>query len=323
MVQLHSFNFKTEWIPTSIRYNRKEKKMSILSFPERGKWGDSNWRGNCSGHIYQALFNQYKDVKSFCDPMMGSGTSIAVAKEMGLTAYGLDLHSGFNALRHSIRDTIGQEVDMCHSHPPYSTIFGYSGCVWGDTPHPDDLSHSSNHEDFHEKMHLVLMNQREATKPGGYYGTLIGDLRKNGAYTSLQAECLTRMPANELVSVAIKAQHNTVSGRNTYSKMKHFAITHEYLLLWQKPKAPLSILFDLSEMAKAQAARLQSAWRVIVAHAMMALGGKASLGDLYKKISESAPDKLKSNENWQAKVRQILQVTPKFCSVERGVWAFA
>ncbi len=297
--------------------------MSILSFPERGKWGKSSWRGNASGHIYQTLFNQYKNVKSFCDPMVGSGTSVEVAKELGIEAYGLDLHSGFNALRHSIRDTIGKEVDLCHSHPPYSTIFRYSSEVWGDSPHPDDLSWATDHEDFHEKMHLVLMNQREATKPGGMYGTLIGDLRKDGKYISLQAECLTRMPSEELVSVLIKAQHNTVSGRNTYSNMKHIGITHEYLLLWQKPKSPLSLLIDLSAMANHQAKRLQGVWKTIVAHAMISLGGKASLNDLYQKISEDAPDKLKNNENWQAKVRQILQITPKFNSVERGVWALA
>lgn len=296
---------------------------SILSYPERGKWGKSSYRGNCSGYVYKALFEQYKP-SSFCDPFMGSGTSVEVAKEMGIKAFGLDLHQGFNALKHSIRDTIGQEVDFCHSHPAYGPMIRYSKDVWGNgVAHPDDLSECIDDDDFHEKLHMVLMNQREATKAGGYYGILIGDLRKEGRYVSYQAEAISRMPANELASVAIKTQHNTMSGRNTYSNMKHFAIVHEYLILWQKPKAPLSLLVDLSAMAHKQAKRLQGVWKVIVVHAMMALGGKASLNDLYQKIADDAPDKLKSNENWQAKVRQILQVTPKFCSVERGVWAFA
>lgn len=296
--------------------------MSILSFPERGKWGKSSWRGNCSGHIYKALFDQYQP-KSFCDPMMGSGTSIEVAKEMGIEAHGLDLHQGFNAIQHSIRDAIGKEVDFCHSHPPYAGMIKFSGAVWGDKANPADLSHCLDDDDFHEKLHMVLMNQREATKAGGYYGTLIGDLRKDGRYVSYQAECIARMPRTELASVVIKAQHNTVSGNNSYGKMKHFMITHEYLLLWQKPKSPLSILIDLSAMAKQQAGRVQSAWKVIVAHAMRALGGKAVLSDLYKKIAESAPEKMQANENWQAKVRQTLQLNSSFNSDERGVWAFA
>ncbi len=295
--------------------------MSILSFPERGKWGKSSWRGNCSGHIYKALFEQYQP-KSFCDPMQGSGTSLAVATEMGIEAYGLDLHQGFNALQDSILETIGKEVDMCHSHPPYGGMIRYSGDVWGDKPHPSDLSHCIDDEDFHEKMHLVLMNQREATKPGGIYGTLIGDLRANGKYVSYQAECIARMPANELASVIIKAQHNTVSGRNAYSKMKHMFITHEYILLWQKPKN-VSLLLDLSAMAHQANKKLQSAWKVIVAHAMRALGGKAELSDLYQQIAQYAPEKLQSNENWKAKVRQTLQLHTNFKSLDRGVWAFA
>lgn len=294
-----------------------------MSFPERGKWGKSNWRGNCSGHVIKALFEQYKP-RSFCDAMVGSNTSIEVARDMGIqTAFGLDLHQGFNALKHSIRDTIGQQVDMCFTHPPYGEMIKYSSSVWGSVPHPDDLSNCLDDEDFHEKLHLVLMNQREATLPGGIYATLIGDLRKDGRYVSYQAECISRMPANELASVIIKTQHNTVSDKNTYSHMKHFRIMHEYLILWTKPKAPLSLLIDLSAMASQQAKRLHSVWKNIVAHAMIALGGKASLHDLYQKIAEDAPDRLKVNENWQAKVRQTLQLYPKFNSVERGVWALA
>ena len=29
-----------------------------MSFPNRGKWGKSNWRGNASGHVYKELFEQ-------------------------------------------------------------------------------------------------------------------------------------------------------------------------------------------------------------------------------------------------------------------------
>lgn len=298
--------------------------MSILYFPDRGPWGKSSWPGNSSGHIYASLFNQYKP-KSFCDPMAGSFTSIDVAKEMNIEAYGLDLHQGFNALKDSIRDTIGKEVDMCHAHWPYGPMIRYSKDVWGGgKAHPDDLSECIDDNDFHEKLHLVLMNQREATKPGGYYGGLIGDLRSRGRYVSYQAEAIARMPANELASIMIKAQHNTMSGRNTYSKMKHMMITHEYLLLWQKPNSPLSLLIDLSGMAKQANNRLQSVWKVIVAQAMRSLGGEASLENLYQRIEKDAPEKLRSNENWKAKVRQTLQLNEvMFASPSRGHWALA
>lgn len=95
---------------------------SILSFPDRGPWGDSKYRGNCSGHVYKALFEQLAP-RSFCDPMVGSGTSIAVAQEMGIEAHGLDLRYGFNALRDSILEAIGgNAVDLTVSHPPYGEM---------------------------------------------------------------------------------------------------------------------------------------------------------------------------------------------------------
>jgi hypothetical protein len=28
---------------------------SILSFPDRGPWGNSQYRGNCSGHVYKRI----------------------------------------------------------------------------------------------------------------------------------------------------------------------------------------------------------------------------------------------------------------------------
>jgi hypothetical protein len=34
--------------------------MSILSFKDRGKWGKSSYRGNCSGFVYQEMFSWLK-----------------------------------------------------------------------------------------------------------------------------------------------------------------------------------------------------------------------------------------------------------------------
>jgi hypothetical protein len=43
-----------------------------------------------------------------------------------------------------------------------------------------------------------MKNQRHATRPGGYYGVIIGDVRRGGVYSSYQAELITRMPKKEL-----------------------------------------------------------------------------------------------------------------------------
>lgn len=295
---------------------------SILSFKERGHWGDSAWRGNTSGHIYRELIEQYRPAV-FVDPMVGSGTAIDVCKEMSVECYGLDLHSGFNILRDSILEKVGKEADMVFSHSPYHDMVIYSGEVWGTAPHPDDLSRCASDDDFCEKLHVALLNQRHATKAGGMYGLLIGDLRRNGRYSSYQAEMISRMPKNELASVVIKAQHNCMSDSKRYSRMRHAKIVHEYILLWTRLDAPLSMLMDLSNFVREHVARGRSLWRVVVQNAMLNLGGQAKLADLYAAIESQAPDNLKENAHWRAKVRQTLQLSAAFKSVNKGVWALA
>ena len=295
--------------------------MSILIYPDRGKWGRSDWRGNCSGHVYKELFERLAP-QVFVDPMVGSGTSIEVAREMGIEAYGLDLHSGFNAVRQSILDAVGKPADLVLSHPPYGAMIVYSGEVWGDAAHPDDLSRCIDDDDFHEKMQLVLLNQREATCGAGYYGTIIGDWRRGGRYTSYQAEMIARMPRDELAAVLIKAQHNTTSAAKSYGAMKLPFILHEYIILWQKKAAPMLVL--LRNLAQQQYARLTGTWKNIVKLALVQSGGQCDLAGLYRAIERAASDRVANNPHWREKIRQTLNSNPGlFRPVERGVWALA
>lgn len=290
--------------------------MSILSYPERGPWGNNKYRGNCSGHIYRDLFAMTKP-KIFIDAMVGGGTSIQVANELGIESYGLDLHSGFNVLRDSIVQTVGKQADLVGSHPPYSGMIIYSGEVYGKA-HPDDLSRCHSDEDFHEKLQVALLNQREATKENGYYFTIIGDWRRKGVYTSYQAECIARMPSDELAAVLIKQQHNTMSDKNTYRNLTLPRIMHEYVIIWQKRSK--STYFLLSELACKQSTALRATWRGIIRNVVMSLGGKAALPDIYQVVSMEVPDRVKNNDNWKAKVRQILNSNKEYFSDQRGVW---
>lgn len=296
--------------------------MSILSFPDRGPWGNSAWRGNMTGHVYKDLFERLTP-KVFVDPMVGSGTSVEVANEMGIEAYGLDLHSGFNILHDSILATVKKPADLVLSHPPYGNMILYSGPggMWGEEAHPDDLSRCIDDEDFHQKLQLALMNQRAATRPGGFYGTIVGDLRKDGQYVSYQAEAIARMPAAELAAVIIKEQHNTTSARKSYGPMQLPFIMHEYILLWRRREQ--SVIGFLRTVAQQARARLMGTWKNVVLQVLMELGGKADLTTIYKAV-ESSTDKLQSNPTWKSKVRQILnQNSDLFTSNERGVWALA
>jgi hypothetical protein len=298
-------------------------RSSVISFPDRGPWGDSKWRGNASGHVYRTLFEQLSP-KVFVDPMVGSGTSVEVAQEMGIESFGLDLHQGFNAVTMDILTKVGKHADLVVSHPPYGSMIRYAGPggMWGDKPHPDDLGNCADDADFHEKMQAVLLNQRRATRPGGYYGTLIGDWRRGSTYTSYQAEMIARMPSNELAAVIIKMQHNCLSDRKTYGRMKLPMLVHEYLILWEKRGVSAVVL--LSGMVKEQAQRVTGTWKNIVRCVLQGLGGKASLDKLYAAIAAAAPERLATNSFWREKVRQTLNSNADtFRNEDRGIWALA
>ena len=47
-----------------IVHTLEQKNATILSFPERGPWGDRSYRGNCSGWIQAMMMWRY-DVQYF------------------------------------------------------------------------------------------------------------------------------------------------------------------------------------------------------------------------------------------------------------------
>jgi hypothetical protein len=102
---------------------------SILSYPDRGPWGDARYCGNCSGYVYREIFERLRP-RVFTDPMVGSGTSVEVAREMHIEAYGLDLRSRFNILKQRILEVVQKPSDLVLSHPPYHDMIVYSGKVW-------------------------------------------------------------------------------------------------------------------------------------------------------------------------------------------------
>lgn len=48
-------------------------KSSVVSFPDRGPWGKSNYRGNCTGHIVKGFVESYQRRKDglVIDPSVG------------------------------------------------------------------------------------------------------------------------------------------------------------------------------------------------------------------------------------------------------------
>ncbi len=301
---------------------------SVVSHPQRGQGGANSYRGNAGANFMKDVIlfgientktqqNQFH----FVDANEGSGTSRDVAKELGIIYTGLDLHGMGQTIqndftRDSILSKIERPAHMVFTHPPYADMIQYSGSQWGNSIVTTDTSNPAlTKEQFLEMSQVMLMNQREATKDGGLYATLIGDMRRKGQFWSFQSDYQQMMPKSELISVAIKMQHNCMSEGRSYGG-SFVPITHEYLLIWKK-KATSVYAVGL-EIATNTMKKVAQTWRSVIRIVMMKLK-EAKLETIYNEVAKVAGDLMANNKNWQAKVRQQLQL--HFTNVERGVWA--
>ncbi len=203
---------------------------SIMSFPNRGQWGDWQYRGNCSGHIIKKLIENYNP-NFVLDPAEGSGTSRDVCQAMKITYQGFDLRTGFDILTNPLNEMLQEEPDLVFFHPPYHNIIKYSGGVWGE-PHPNDMSRCDNYENYVKQLRRACLNIHSAIKQGCRIAILIGDIRKKGTYYSPQAE-IQKFPIGNIESIIIKAQHNVKSNNKKYSG-SFIPVMHEYLLIFKK-----------------------------------------------------------------------------------------
>lgn len=289
---------------------------SIISFPERGKWGNPKWRGNCSGHVQRELIEHFRP-KLFVDICEGGGTSRDVCRDLGIEYRGFDLHTGTDFTSDYILRLLGFHADLVFSHPPYGAMIDYTGVgEFNNSILKQRDTSLCSIGDFIEKSQIMLLNQREATKDNGVYCTLIGDMRSKGAFRSFQADFINMMPKSELISVTIKTQHNCVSDNRQYNG-NFVPILHEYLLIWKKDKK--SIYQVAIDGLKEIKTHIAATWRSMIRIALMKLGGQGSLSQIYKEVESVADQKLSQNPTWQATVRRTLQ--QHYEAVERGVWA--
>ena len=89
-----------------------------------------------------------------------------------------------------------------------------------------------------------------------------------------------------------------------------------------KKLAPYLINFQLPQKYEMDTRDSKtSTWRDVVYAALKKIGRNASLEEIYSEIE--GHEKAKSNMNWQAKIRQTLQMSNLFVHDSRGVWAVA
>jgi hypothetical protein len=201
---------------------RRSPLTSIVSYPDRGPWGDNRYPGNSSGYLLIDLCATYTP-RAVLDPMEGGGTSRDVCADMGISYQGFDLHSGVD----SLHDEIGEGYDLIFWHPPYHDMKVYSD-------DPRDLSRAGSLAVFSALMRTAYWRFFERLAPGGRLAILIGDLRRRGRYEPLTAD-VARLDRNHLVGIIIKAQHNVSSNRTQYSGA-FVPILHETLTIFRRPE---------------------------------------------------------------------------------------
>ena len=300
---------------------------TVLSFPDRGPWGDNRYRGNCSGWVQASLIWKY-NVQKLAELFAGGGTGSDVAKDMGIQYIGADLNPNpkrsnilvCNAILDEVPDEF-RDADMIFMHPPYGEEIHipYAGSMY---PDPDGILSQSDlgqmkWDNFMKTLNQVVMKYYAAMAPGARMSILMGNVRRNGHYYSMLNDIVK---PGELVQTMVKMQHNCMSTGRQYQNRNFYPTDHEDILVIKKPggyiivyQAPVKVSKDIRD-SKA------STWKDVVASVLHELGRDASLREIYEAID--GHEKCKANSNWQAKVRQTLQCG-NFRHIGEGVWAAA
>lgn len=287
---------------------------SIVSYKERGKWGDNQYRGNASGKLLIDLHNVYK-FNQVSDYMSGSFTTKDVGKDLNIVTNCYDLNMGFDLISNDIKE----RNEFIYWHPPYWDIIKYSGNMYGDKPLENDLSHISNYEEFIKAINYCLAKQYTSLENGGRMAILMADVKKN---KKLYSMLLDMNKLGTVEQIVIKEQHNCWSNTKKYINENFIRIAHEYCLILRKDN-PLIMDYIVTKRGSMDLRdSINITWKDLVASSLEQLGGKTSLDKLYSFIDGFK--KTSNNKNWRAKVRQTLQIhTDLFLSVERGIWKLA
>lgn len=303
----------------------QENDSTILSFPDRGPWGNKSYRGNCSGWIQAFLIWKYK-VNKLAELFAGSGTGYDVSADMGIEYVGADLNP--NPVRPNILsvNAITDEVpeaffgaDMLFMHPYGAEIkIPYAGSMYADPT--KELSKSDLGQMpwdlFIKTLNEIIMKYYSSMDTGSHLSILMGDVRRNGLHSMFT----DIVKPGELEQIIIKAQHNCVSDGRTYQSKNFVPIVHEYIMVLKKI-SPYIIDFQLPQKYKLDIRDSKKAtWKDVVFAVLKKIGREASLEEIYREIFDHAKCKTLSNSNWQAKVRQTLQTSSVFVHVSTGVW---
>ncbi|MFR2788098.1 MAG: hypothetical protein ACLTBX_04845 [Clostridia bacterium] len=289
--------------------------QSIVSYKERGKYGNPNYRGNCSGFIIKDLIEHFypkTKPKKIIEIFSGGGTGKDVANELNIkNSLHLDLNNGWDALI----DEIPSGSDFVFSHPPYWNIINYE--KQRNKYEPNDLSNNMSYEEFIKKLDIVNEKIYHSLINGGRHITLLGDVRKNGKYYSIIKDMKWY---GDLESHIIKEQHNCVSDNKIYNNNSFIAIKHEHILVFKKNKIWLfntkitnTIIDNIMNVTNIT-------WRDLIQATIEYLNNKASIEEIYNILKKSK--KAENNNYVREKIRQVLNINHNFEKVGE-VWTLS
>lgn len=286
--------------------------QSIVSYKERGRYGNSNYRGNCSGFIIKDLIEHFypkAKPKKFIEIFSGGGTGKDVANELNIkNSLHLDLNNGWDALINEIPSG----SDFVFSHPPYWNIINYE--KQRNKYEPNDLSNNMSYEDFIKKLDIVNEKIYYSLINGGRHITLLGDVRKNGKYYSIIKDMKWY---GDLESHIIKVQHNCVSDNKIYNNNSFIAIKHEHILVFKKNKIWLFNTKITNTIVENIMNATNITWRDLIQATIQYLNNKASIEEIYNILKKSK--KAENNNYVREKIRQVLNINHNFEKVGE-VW---
>ena len=184
---------------------------SIHATEGRGPYGDSGYRGNCSGILIRDLLLYYQP-KRVLDPMTGGGTCRDVCSELKIECHALDLKAGFDAQDSRAYGQLGT-FDFIWLHPPYWRMVRYSN-------NPQCLSNAPTLAEFDRRLQLVVANCRSVLTERGILAILIGDGKDATGYWGLPFRALWVAARENLWLAApeiVRFQHGATSSTREYT----------------------------------------------------------------------------------------------------------
>ena len=285
---------------------------TILSFPDRGNtWGNSEYRGNCSGWIQAFCIWKYR-VQKLAELFAGSGTGSDVARDMGIDYIGADLNPipvrpnilTCNAIADEVPDGF-RDADFLFMHPPYSSLINinWAGKAWED-PTGELAKYDLGNmgwEDFIRTLNEVILKYFSAMKGGSRMGILMGDVKRNGVLYSMLTDIVR---PGQMEQIIIKAQHNCWSDGRKYANANFVPIVHEYLLILKKVEE-FFLSYYLPHKFERDIRDIEGAsWKDVVLATIRKLRS-SDLPTLYKMLE--GHKKAQNNPNYKATIRKVLQ----------------